>query len=134
MKAMEAIDGSIFQGRLIHLLPAKRAPQLDSTMGGVGRTGEGEEEKKDSFKTEREAERKADAGNTKAWNSLFMRQDTVAAAIAAHYGVTKAELLESDADDLAVRMALGEAHVISTTKQQLTDAGVDAESLERSAA
>ena len=134
VKAMEAVDGSIFQGRLIHLLPAKRAPQLDSTMGGVGRTGEGEDDKKDSFKTERDAERKADAGNTKAWNSLFMRQDTVAAAIAAHYGVTKAELLDSGADDLAVRMALGEAHVIATTKQQLGEAGIDAESLEQSAA
>ena len=136
VKAMEAVDGSIFQGRLIHLLPAKRAPQIDTTMGGVGRVGGDDEEegKKDSFKTERDAERKADAGNTKAWNSLFMRQDTVAAAIAAHYGVTKAELLESGADDLAVRMALGEAHVIATTKQQLTDSGVDADSLERSAA
>lgn len=137
VKAMEAIDGSIFQGRLIHLLPAKRAPQLESTMGGVGRTGEGaeeEDEKKNSFKSERDAERKADAGNTKAWNSLFMRQDTVAAAIAAHYGVTKAELLESGADDLAVRMALGEAHVIATTKEQLSEAGVDADSLEQSAA
>jgi len=136
VKAMEAVDGSIFQGRLIHLMPAKRAPQIESTMGGVGRVDndEGEGAKKDSFKTERDAERKADAGNTKAWNSLFMRQDTVAAAIAAHYGVTKAELLESGADDLAVRMALGEAHVIATTKQQLRDAGVDADSLERSAA
>ena len=91
-------------------------------------------DKKDAFKTEREAERKADAGNTKAWNSLFMRQDTVAAAIAAHYGVTKAELLELRADDLAVRMALGEAQVIATTKQQLKEAGIDADSLENSAA
>ena len=139
VKAMEACDGSIFQGRLLHLLPAKRAPQLSTTMGGVGRDADAAnadepEDKKNAFKAEREAERKADAGNTKAWNSLFMRQDTVAAAIAAHYGVTKAELLESVADDLAVRMALGEAQVIATTKQQLKEAGVDADSLENSAA
>jgi len=139
VKAMEACDGAIFQGRLLHLLPAKRAPQLSTTMGGVGRdpnvaNADEKGDKKNAFKTDRQAERKADAGNTKAWNSLFMRQDTVAAAIAAHYGITKAELLESEADDIAVRMALGEAQVIATTKQQLKEAGVDTESLENSAA
>jgi hypothetical protein len=45
------------------------------------------------------------------WNTLFLRQDTVAEAIAAHYGITKAQLLDRDAEDLPVRMALGEAQV-----------------------
>jgi multiple RNA-binding domain-containing protein 1 len=40
-----------------------------------------------------------------------MRADTVAAAMAAHYGVSKAQLLDASAEDLPLRMALGEAQV-----------------------
>ena len=75
--------------------------------GAGGRESKAAREK--SFKSEREARRKDAAGtNAAAWNSLFMRADTVAAAVAAQYGVAKADLLESGADDVAVRMALGE--------------------------
>lgn len=52
-----------------------------------------------------------------------MRPDTVAEAVAAHYGVSKSELLERHAGDLPLRMALGETHVIATTKKELGDAG-----------
>ncbi len=44
---------------------------------------------REGFKAAREAARRGAAGNRATWNSLFMRQDTVAEAIAAHYGVTK---------------------------------------------
>ncbi len=50
------------------------------------------------YKAHREAAQRADAGNRAAWNTLFMRPDTVAAAVAAHYGVSKAELLDRDAE------------------------------------
>ena len=74
-------------------------------------------------------------GGSKAWNSLFMRQDTVAAAVAAHFGVSKSDLLSRDAGDSpAVRLALGEAHVIAATKAALAAAGVDVARLEASAA
>lgn len=72
---------------------------------------------------ERAAQRKADAGNRSAWNTLFMRPDTVAEAIAAHFGISKMELLDPAASDLPVRMALGEAQVMAQTKQALADAG-----------
>ena len=49
------------------------------------------------FKADKEATRRASAGNRSAWNTLFMRPDTVAAAIAEHYGVSRAELLDRDA-------------------------------------
>ena len=63
-----------------------------------------------------------------------MRQDTVAAAIAAKYGVSKADLLESGDSDVAVRMALGEAQIIAETKEQLAASGVDPARLEAAAA
>lgn len=49
------------------------------------------------FRAAKEADRKASAGNRAAWNTLFMRPDTVAAAIAEHYGVSRAELLDREA-------------------------------------
>jgi len=49
-----------------------------------------------------------------------MRSDTVAAAVAAHYGVSKAQLLDASAEDLPLRMALGEAQVRQHTSN-LTD-------------
>ena len=52
---------------------------------------------KKGFKADKEADRRASAGNRSAWNTLFMRPDTVAAAIAEHYGVSRAELLDRDA-------------------------------------
>ena len=62
-----------------------------------------------------------------------MRQDTVAEAIAAHFGVTKRDLLDRDTADLPVRMALGETHVIAATKKGLGDRGVRVEVMEAAA-
>ena len=68
---------------------------------GAGQAAGGEapgDPKPTGFKAAREAARRADAGNRAAWNTLFMRPDTVAAAVAAHYGVSKSELLDRDAE------------------------------------
>lgn len=43
--------------------------------------------------------------------------------MAAHLGITKAELLDPSAPDMAVRQALGETQVIAATKSALGDAG-----------
>lgn len=136
--AYHALDKDFFQGRLLHILPAKPAPGAAVVHHHQEEGADGEEEEgglgRQSFKAKREAERKADAGNRAAWNTLFMRADTVAEAIAAHFGVSKSELLDRDAVDLPVRMALGEAQVISRTKAALADSGVDVEKLEAAAA
>ncbi|CAG9460741.1 unnamed protein product [Pedinophyceae sp. YPF-701] len=125
--AMQALDGAIFQGRLLHVLPARKPPPAPEPTG-----------KKDeaaTFKQKREEQKKSDAGNARSWNALFMRQDTVAEAIAAHYGVTKAELYDAhNAADLPVRLALGETWVIAQTKRALEAAGCDPGALERAAA
>ncbi|KAH9741641.1 nucleotide binding [Citrus sinensis] len=85
-----------------------------------------------TLKQRREEERKASeaSGNTKAWNSLFMRPDTVVENIARKHGVSKSDLLDREANDLAVRIALGETQVIAETKKALTNAGVNVSSLE----
>ncbi|KAK9806736.1 hypothetical protein WJX72_000950 [[Myrmecia] bisecta] len=126
--AHAALDGSIFQGRLVHIIPARKQPAApDREDNEHDKAGD------DGFKDKREAERRANAGNRSAWNTLFMRPDTVAEAVAAHYNITKSELLDRDAADLPVRMALGETHVIGLTKKALGDAGVSVEALEEAA-
>lgn len=99
----------------MHVLPAKRHPGVESGLAAdapAGDAGGGAAAgAKGGFKAARDKQRKADAGNRAAWNSLFMRADTVAEAVAAHYGVTKSQLLDAEAADLPVRMALGEAQV-----------------------
>jgi hypothetical protein len=47
----------------------------------------------------------------------------VAEAVAAHLGISKAELLDPGAPDMAVRQALGETQVVAATKSALGDAG-----------
>lgn len=81
--APSELDASIFQGRLIHILPGKRPPPPPEAAAG----GEGDAAKAaGSYKEQKEAALKAGAGNRSAWNTLFMRADTVAEAVAAHFG------------------------------------------------
>lgn len=125
--AHAALDGTVFQGRLLHVLPGHRPPPKPTDK-------EGTEAAKGGFKAQREAARRANAGSRAAWNSLFVRADTVAEAVAAHLGITKAELLDPSAPDMAVRQALGETQVIAATKSALGDAGVAVEKLDEAAA
>jgi multiple RNA-binding domain-containing protein 1 len=95
----------------MHVLPSKRHPGQESGAAPTDATDAHGNHFAAGFKQQRDEQRRADAGNRAAWNSLFMRSDTVAEAVAAHYGVTKAQLLDREAADLPVRMALGEAQV-----------------------
>lgn len=65
--------------------------------GGEEGTGKGS-----SFKAEREASRKADAGKRASWNTLYMRPDTVVQAAAALLGTTAAALLDPDSEGTAL--------------------------------
>ncbi|XP_061355186.1 uncharacterized protein LOC133299715 [Gastrolobium bilobum] len=116
----------IFQGRLMHVKPAKQRP---SNYDG---NNVSKDQRTKTLKQRREEERKLTeaSGDTKAWNSSFMRPDTVVEYIARKYGVSKSDLLDVEADDLAVRIALGETQVILERKKAFTNAGVNVESLE----
>lgn len=58
---------------------------------------QGADIKPTNFKKQKEGQQKASAGNRAAWNTLFMRADTVAEAVAAHYGISKSQLLDKEA-------------------------------------
>ena len=134
-QARAALDNKFFQGRLLHVLPATRR-----SWGGVGGEatgeghGDGDGKKGGGYKAEKEARLKADAGNKETWSALYMRPETVAAWMADKFGVSKAEVLDPGAKDLAVRLALGEAQVVSETKEALAAAGVNVASLDHAVA
>ncbi|XP_038701815.1 multiple RNA-binding domain-containing protein 1 isoform X2 [Tripterygium wilfordii] len=130
-RALEDLDNSIFQGRLLHVMPAKQRNPSNKEENNVP-----DSHASKTLKQRREQERKASEanGNTRSWNSLFMRPDTVVENIARKLGVSKSDLLDREADDLAVRIALGETRVITETKKALANAGVNVTRLEEFAA
>lgn len=112
--AFERLDGVVFQGRLLHLLPGQDAVSAEPK--------EGAEPK--SFKKKRDEKTRASAGNDGNWNSLFLNQNAVAEAIALEFGITKAQVFDPSAPDLAVRIALAETKIIAATKAFLETEGV----------
>ncbi|XP_074269946.1 multiple RNA-binding domain-containing protein 1-like isoform X2 [Silene latifolia] len=125
-KALEELDYSIFQGRLLHIEPAKEKESSQSQDSVISQN------KPKTLKRRREEEKKISEadGNTRAWNSLYMRPDTIVENMVRKYKISKSELLDREADDLAVRIALGETQIIAETKEALTNAGVNVTSLE----
>jgi multiple RNA-binding domain-containing protein 1 len=61
IKAYAELDGSIFQGRLLHVLPAKEK---------IGQRPEQEEST--SYKKKKQAQLKASSRDETSWNTLFM--------------------------------------------------------------
>ncbi|KAI5667360.1 hypothetical protein M9H77_17213 [Catharanthus roseus] len=130
--ALAELDNSIFQGRLLHVMAAKQKNSVQNKKTNVST----KESSETPLKQKRLEERKTSeaSGNTRAWNSLFMRPDTVVENIARKFGVSKMDLLDREADDLAARIALGETQVINETKKALANAGVNISALENFAA
>ncbi|KAG0699594.1 hypothetical protein DFH29DRAFT_935916 [Suillus ampliporus] len=116
LSAYEALDKKSFQGRLLHIIPA------------VDRKGKFEvveaEGKKQSLKEERGSRRKATAGREFNWSMLYMNSDAVASSIADRMGIAKADILNPESDNAAVKLALAETHVIQETKSYLESQGV----------
>lgn len=122
VKAMLALHGSIFQGRIIEVLAGQEKLQAKVDVS----------EEKSSYKKQLAAKRKETAKSGEAfWNSLFMNSDAVAEAMSKRLGVTKAEILDPGSDNLAVRLALAETHVINETKSYLEEEGISLDSFEQ---
>ncbi|KAI0632765.1 hypothetical protein C8Q77DRAFT_1058693 [Trametes polyzona] len=124
LAAYEALDKTSFQGRLLHILPA-----VDRKGKGSEEEGEG---KKRSLKQDREAKRKAMAGKEFNWAMLYMNSDAVVSSIADRMNVSKADILNPESDNAAVKLALAETHVIQETKTFLEQHGVDLSALDTS--
>ncbi|KAK5580992.1 hypothetical protein RB653_001019 [Dictyostelium firmibasis] len=120
VQALNEMDGKVFQGRLIHVLPGKAAPAKQFSEGKENGGAEG----LSSYKSEKEQKQKSASGSTHNWNALFMRSDAIVSSLAERYKMTQGQLLDPNQMDLAVRMTLMETHVINETKKFLEDQGV----------
>lgn len=115
VKAYSSLDGSIFQGRLLHILPAMEKPQLQPGS---------KDSLPNSFQKKKDEELKKLAQQDYNWNSLFMRPDAVLDAIATKLGVQKSSIMNVASDNLATRLAVAETHIIQETKSYLEAEGV----------
>ena len=117
VRAFEAIDGEIFQGRLIHLLPAKprESRELKDLQGS-------------SYKTNKLRKAKSESSKSHNWNTLFLGANAVVDAIADKYSVDKSEVLNSgSSESSAVRLALGETQLVAETRAFMEGKGVQLE-------
>ncbi|KAI7898836.1 uncharacterized protein BX663DRAFT_538350 [Cokeromyces recurvatus] len=120
VKAYEELDMKTFQGRLLHILPAEEKPAAkEEEILGVNGT------KLSSVKKEKEKKRRNLAGNDFNWNSLYMSADAIAESIADRLGVSKSDVLNPEADNQAVRLALAETQIVNETKEFFEKHGIE---------
>ena len=84
VKAYSQLDGTTFQGRLLHLIPGKAKLSEEELAEKEGIAIDGSSS---SFKKQKSAKDKAKAESTHNWNSLFLGSSAVADLMADRYGV-----------------------------------------------
>ncbi|KAF9971065.1 hypothetical protein BGZ73_006026 [Actinomortierella ambigua] len=119
--AFNALDKKFFQGRLLHIIASKDKPHKDEGEDSILGPGG----KPLSIKKQRELKRKGQSGMEFNWNTLYMNPDAIAASIADRLNISKADILNPEADNMSVRMAVAETQIIMETKKFLQEEGID---------
>jgi multiple RNA-binding domain-containing protein 1 len=123
--AMDTMDGEDFQGRLIHILPSRPAADQMNNVYGSDLTYK---ERQDLVR-QKEAEK-----SSKGCSASFLRGDAVVDNLSDRLGISKGDILNVkdgiSSGNAAVRLALGETHVISENIAFFEDHGVDVVALE----
>jgi multiple RNA-binding domain-containing protein 1 len=122
-RARQALDGRDFQGRLLHILPARAPPQ--STLQPPAHL---------SYKEQQEWIKQQQATkDSKGWSASYVRGDAVVDNLAVRLGLRKGDVLnvkdQLSAGDAAVRMALGETAIIEENRVYFHEHGIDMEAL-----
>lgn len=105
VKAFNDLDGTIFHGRLLHLIPGKnKEDEIDTEAL--------------TFIQKKDLKLKQTAGSSHNWNTLFLGANAVANVLAKSYGTSKEHILDtsSGGTSAAVRLALGETEIIIQMK------------------
>lgn len=121
--AMDRMDGEDFQGRLIHILPARTSTNQGNSEGDSMNMNAKYKDQK-ALARQREAE-----SNTKSWSSSILRGDAVVDNLSDRLNMTKGDVLDVkdgiSSGNAAVRIALGETHIIAENKEYFLRHGVD---------
>ncbi|KAM4648891.1 putative RNA-binding protein 19 isoform 1-T1 [Amazona ochrocephala] len=125
VKAYAEMDGQVFQGRMMHLLPSTiRKEKLEDE----------DAEESSSYKKQKEAKNKANSASSHNWNTLFVGTNAVADAIAQKYNASKSQVLDHESrDSVAVRVALGETELVQEIRRFLIENGVSLDSFSQAA-
>ncbi|XP_055599271.1 probable RNA-binding protein 19 [Uranotaenia lowii] len=114
--AFNELNGTFFQGRMFHILPAKVSEKDKNEEDEAGL----------NFKQKKELKLKKMAQSSHNWNTLFMGENAIAEVVAKKYGKTKEEVLTTDlgTTSAAVRLALGETEIVMEMQKFLEDNGI----------
>ncbi|KAF2737180.1 RNA-binding domain-containing protein [Polyplosphaeria fusca] len=124
VQAFSQEDGTIFQGRLLHIISAKAKREVKMDEFAIAKL---------PLKKQKEMKRRSEAGNsTFNWNSLYLNTDAVLSTVANRLGISKGELLDPTSSHAAVTQAKAETHLIQETKSYFTQHGVDLEAFKYS--
>ncbi|XP_024069444.2 probable RNA-binding protein 19 [Terrapene carolina triunguis] len=125
VKAFAEVDGQVFQGRMLHVLPSTIKKEEGENLDAEGSS---------SYKKQKESKDKANSASSHNWNTLFMGTNAVADAIAQKYNATKSQVLDHEGKgSVAVRVALGETQLVQDVRQFLIDNGVSLDSFSQAA-
>ncbi|XP_004843785.1 probable RNA-binding protein 19 isoform X2 [Heterocephalus glaber] len=125
VKAYSAVDGQVFQGRMLHVLPSTIRKEASEEAGAPG----------SSYKRKKDSKDKANSASSHNWNTLFMGPNAVADAIARKYNATKSQVFDHETKgSVAVRVALGETQLVQEVRRFLLDNGVCLDSFSQAAA
>ncbi|XP_036785198.2 probable RNA-binding protein 19 isoform X3 [Manis pentadactyla] len=126
VKAYAEVDGQVFQGRMLHLLPSTIKKEASEDTDAPGSS---------SYKKKKESKDKANSSSSHNWNTLFMGPNAVADAIAQKYNATKSQVFDYETKgSVAVRVALGETQLVQEVRRFLIDNGVSLDSFSQAAA
>ncbi|XP_057365562.1 probable RNA-binding protein 19 [Daphnia carinata] len=121
VRAHTALDGTAFQGRMLHLIAGKPKPSEEDDDDAEGT----------SYKKQKLKDQKNKASSAHNWNTLFLGTNAVATLMAERYATTKEQVLLESRDgqqqqqSVAVRLALGETQLVAETKQFLLENGIE---------
>ncbi|WBW72617.1 ribosome biogenesis RNA-binding protein Mrd1 [Schizosaccharomyces osmophilus] len=125
VQSFQELDGRPFQGRLLHILPAKARHNIVQDEFALSKL---------PLKKQKELKRKQTAASsTFSWNTLYMNNDAVVTSLASRLGVRKTDILDPTSSDSAVRQAMSETHIIQETKRFFEEHGVDLDAFKNSA-
>ncbi|KAM3661312.1 putative RNA-binding protein 19 [Ammospiza maritima maritima] len=125
VKALAELDGQVFQGRMMHLLPSTIKKE---------KVEDGDAEESSSYKKSKEAKDKANSASSHNWNALFVGTNAVADAMAHKYNAAKSQVLDAESrDSVAVRVALGETELVQEIRRFLVENGVSLDSFSQAA-
>jgi multiple RNA-binding domain-containing protein 1 len=123
-----AFSGSTFQGRCLTVLHAAPRETRDAREPKSG--GGADKQLSGAYKQVKELERKRKAGEALGWNASHVRSDAVVDSMALKLGVAKGDFLNDADGNMAVRLALGETHLIAENREYFFNEGVDLGALE----